>query len=102
VVYRSTTAMRDVAQQVRGTTEEQARGSGRIRESVEGQRDAIEQINQALQEQAAACRSAVEFIEEIFAQTRANEESARRMDQASKELLEQSAGLKEDVHRFQL
>jgi len=102
VVYRSTTAMGDVAQQVRGTTEEQARGSGRIRESVEGQREAIEQINQALQEQAAACRSAVEFIEEIFAQTRANEESARRMDEASKGLLKQSAGLREDVHRFRL
>ena len=102
VVYRSTTAMRDVAQQVRGTTEEQARGSSRIRESVEGQREAVEQINQALQEQAAACRSAVEFIEEIFAQTRANEESARRMDRASKGLLKQSAGLREDVHRFRL
>jgi methyl-accepting chemotaxis protein len=102
VVYRSTTAMRDVAQQVRGTIEEQARGSGRIRESVEGQRDAVEQINEALQEQAAACRSAVEFIEEIFAQTRANEESARRMDRASKGLLEQSAGLRNDVHRFRL
>jgi len=102
VVYRSVAAMRDVAQQVRGTTEEQARGSSRIRESVEGQRDAVEQINEALQEQAAACRSAVEFIEEIFAQTRANEESARRMDRASKGLLKQSAGLKEDVHRFRL
>ncbi len=102
VVYRSTTAMRDVAQQVRATTEEQAHGSGRIRESVEGQREAVEQINAALQEQAAACRSAVEFIEEIFAQTRANEESARRMDQASKGLLKQSAELREDVHRFQI
>jgi methyl-accepting chemotaxis protein len=102
IVYRSTTAMRDVAQQVRMTTEEQSRGSGRIRESVEGQREAVEQINEALQEQAAACRSAVEFIEEIFAQTRANEESARRMDEASKGLLKQSAGLREDVHRFQL
>ena len=102
IVYRSTTAMRDVAKQVRGTTEEQARGSGRIRESVEGQRDAVEQINEALQEQAAACRSAVEFIEEIFAQTRANEESARRMDQATKGLLGQSAELRKDVHRFQL
>ncbi len=102
VVYRNTTSMRDVAQQVRCTTEEQARGSGRIRESVEGQRDAVEQINAALQEQAAACRSAVEFIEEVFAQTRANEESARRMDQATKKLLEQSAELRQDVHRLRL
>ena len=47
-------------------------------------------------------QAAVEFREEIFAQTRANEESARRMDQASKGLLKQSAGLREDVHRFQL
>ena len=102
VVYRSTTVMREVAQQVRGTTEEQARGSGQIRKNVEEQRDAVEQINQALQEQAAACRSAVEFIEEIFAQTRANEESTRRMDQASKGLLKQSAGLREEMHRFRL
>ncbi|HXV36974.1 MAG TPA: HAMP domain-containing methyl-accepting chemotaxis protein, partial [Myxococcota bacterium] len=102
VVYRNTTAMRDVAKQVRGTTEEQARGSSRIRESVEGQRDAVEQINRALQEQTAACRSAVEFIEEIFAQTRANEESARRMDSATKGLLAQSAALRDAVHRLRL
>ena len=34
--------MREVAGQVRGTTEEQARGSGRIRESIEQGRDAAE------------------------------------------------------------
>ena len=52
------------------TTEEQARGSGRIRESVEGVREAVEQINSALQEQSTACRSAVELLEGVYTRTR--------------------------------
>ena len=59
-------------QQVRGTTEEQTRGSGRIRESVEGVREAVEQINSALQEQSTACRSAVELLEGVYTRTRSN------------------------------
>jgi methyl-accepting chemotaxis protein len=102
VVYRGAVAMREVAQQVRGTTEEQARGSGRIRESVDGVRDAVEQINSALQEQSAACRSVVEFLEEVSSRTQSNEVSARRMDEATKELLGEAAGLREEVHQFQV
>ncbi len=101
VVHGSSVTMRDVAQQVRGTTEEQARGSGRIRESVEEVREAVERINDALQEQSASCRSAAEFLEAVFAKTRSHEESARRMDHATKGLQHQAATLREDVHRFQ-
>jgi methyl-accepting chemotaxis protein len=92
--------MRDVASQVRSTTEEQARGSGRMRESIEEVQTAVEQINDALQEQAAACRSAVDFLEEVYAQTRSNEESARKMDEATKDLLLQSGSLRVEVGRF--
>jgi methyl-accepting chemotaxis protein len=102
VVYSSATTMRDVAQQVRGTTEEQARGSSRIRESVEGVRDAVEQINSALQEQSAACRSAVEFLEQVYTRTQSNEESANQIEQATKGLLEQTADLRNDLQRFRL
>jgi methyl-accepting chemotaxis protein len=102
VVYRGVIAMREVAQQVRGTTEEQARGSGRIRESVDGVRDAVEQINSSLQEQSVACRSVVEFLEEVSSRTQSNEVSARRMDEATRELLRESERLREDVHRFQV
>ena len=76
VVYHGSIAMREVAHQVRGTTEEQARGSGRIRESVDGVRDAVEQINGSLQEQSAACRSVVEFLEEVSSRTQSNEVSS--------------------------
>ena len=55
-------AMRAVAQQVRRTTEELTHGSSRIRESVEGVLEDVQRINGALQEQRAACRSAVEFL----------------------------------------
>ena len=102
VVYRGATTMRDVAAQVRSTTEEQARGSGRMRESIEEVQTAVEQINDALQEQAAACRSAVDFLEEVYAQTRSNEESARKMDEATKGLLRQSGKLRVEVRRFRL
>ena len=97
---RSAVAMREVAQQVRGTTEEQARGSGRIRESVEGVREAVEQHQPALQEQSTACRSAVELLEAVYARTRTNEESARRLDAVTKSLLHQAEALREDVQRF--
>jgi len=100
VVHGSSVAMREVAQQVRGTTEEQARGSGRIRESVEGVREAVERINRALQEQSAACRSAVEFLEAVYARTRSNEESSRRLDEVAKSLLHQAEALRQDVQRF--
>jgi methyl-accepting chemotaxis protein len=102
IVYHGALAMREVAQQVRGTTEEQARGSGRIRESVDGVRDAVEQINSSLQEQSAACRSVVEFLEEVSSRTQSNEVSARRMDGATKELVREAEGLREEVHRFQV
>jgi methyl-accepting chemotaxis protein len=102
VVYRSATTMRDVALQVRSTTEEQARGSGRMRESIVEVQMVVEKINDALQEQTAACRSAVNFLEDVYAQTRSNEDSARQMDQATKGLLRQSEGLRVEIQRFRL
>jgi methyl-accepting chemotaxis protein len=100
VVHASSVAMREVAQQVRGTTEEQARGSGRIRESVEEVREAVERINSALQEQSAACRSAAEFLEAVYARTKSNQESARRLDEVTQSLLHQAEALRQDVRRF--
>jgi methyl-accepting chemotaxis protein len=62
----------------------------------------VEKINDALQEQTAACRSAVNFLEDVYAQTRSNEDSARQMDQATKGLLRQSEGLRVEIQRFRL
>jgi methyl-accepting chemotaxis protein len=100
VVHRSSVTMREVARQVRGTTEEQARGSGRIRESIEEVRGALDEINAALEEQSAACRSAVEFVEEVAARTQSNQESARRLGEATQGLQGQAEALREDLDRF--
>lgn len=100
VVYRGSVTMRDVAQQVRGTTEEQARGSGRIRESIEEVRCSLVQINAALEEQSAACRSALEFLEEIAERTQSNQESARRLGGATRDLQGQAEALRGDLERF--
>ena len=63
-------------------------------------REAVEQINGALQEQSAACRSALSVLEEVQRRTRSNETSARKMDEATELLLRQARDLHEDVHRF--
>ena len=102
VISRSAGTMREVATQVRGTTEEQARGSGRIRESIEGVREAVERINEALQEQSTACRSAAEFLEAVWQRTHSNEQSAGRLDAVARGLAEQAAGLREHVERFRI
>ncbi|MFI5217570.1 MAG: hypothetical protein ACHQ3O_13605, partial [Candidatus Limnocylindria bacterium] len=73
-----------------------------IRESVEGVREAVETINRALQEQSAACRSAVELLEGVYTRTRSNEESSRRLDAVAKSLLHQAEALRQDVGRFSL
>ena len=44
-MYRSALTMREVAQQVGRTTEDQAAGFGRIRENVSGVRGVVEEIN---------------------------------------------------------
>jgi methyl-accepting chemotaxis protein len=102
VVYRGSVAMREVAQLVRGTTEEQARGSGRIRESVEAVRETVDRINAAIQEQSAACASAVAFLETVGTRTSSNEDSTRRMGEATRALLRQAESLRRDVGRFRI
>jgi methyl-accepting chemotaxis protein len=99
---RGTVVMRDVAQQTHRTTEEQARGAGRIRESIESVTEAVDKIHAALQEQSEECRQAVSFLEEIYERTRSNEESSLRMREATLSLQQQADTLREDVRRFRI
>jgi methyl-accepting chemotaxis protein len=95
-------AIRDVAQQTHRTTEEQARGAGRIRDSIESVREAVDKIHAALQEQSEACRLAVSFLERVYERTRSNEESSRRMSEVTQGLQQQADALREDVRRFRI
>ena len=101
-VMRGTVVMRDVAHQTHRTTDEQARGAGRIRESIERVRESVEKIHAALQEQSEECRHAVSFLEQIYERTHANEESSRRMSEATQGLQQQADALREDVRRFRI
>ena len=101
-ISRSAGTMREVALQVRGTTAEQARGSARIRESVEGVSAAVERINQALQEQSAACREAEERLAAVWRRTQHNQESAGRLGGVARDLAGQAQGLRQHVARFQI
>jgi methyl-accepting chemotaxis protein len=100
VVYRSALTMREVAQQVRRTTEEQSTGLGRIRENVVGVRAAVEQISGSLREQSEACNEVTGFLERVSAGSRANEEAAEAVQEAMRELARYAEGIREDVERF--
>ena len=101
-VMRGTVVMRDVAQQTHRTTEEQSRGAGRIRDSIESVTEAVDKIHAALQEQSEECRHAVSFLEQVYERTRSNEESSRRMSEATQSLQQQAEALREDVRRFRI
>ena len=101
VVFRASVAMREVAQQVRRTTDEQARGFSSIRENVEGVRQAVEEINSSLREQSNACAQVAGFSKQVFERTRSNEEAAQRMGDSMMDLVRQAEGLRENVARFQ-
>jgi methyl-accepting chemotaxis protein len=101
-VSRSSAVMRDVAQQVHRTTEEQARGAARIRDSVESVREAVERMHESLRQQSAACDGAVGQHDQIQQRTHSNEESARQMSEATQRLKVQAEALRQDVGRFRI
>ena len=100
VVYRSALTMREVAQQVRRTTEDQAAGFGRIRENVIGVRGAVEEITGSLREQSEACTEVESFLDGVAEGSRANEAAARTLRESMIGLSTQAEELREDVERF--
>jgi hypothetical protein len=72
----------------------------RIRESVEGVREAVERINSALQEQSLACSAAADFLEEVRGRGVTHEEATRTVEGVARELLAQAEELREEVRRF--
>ncbi len=100
VVMRSTTAVRNAAQQVSRTTDEQARGAAGIRDSMENVRNAVDRMNGSLQQQSASCSEVASGLEQIFQRTRSNEDAARRLSEATEMLRAQAEALRQDVRRF--
>jgi len=101
-VSESSAIMRDVAQQVQGTTGEQARGSARIRDSVENVREAVDRIHVSLRQQASACDGALAEHGQILDRTETNEAAAHRMSEATQRLKAQAEVLRQDVRRFRI
>jgi len=100
VVTRSAVVMREVAHQTQRTTEEQARGSARIRDGMEAVRDVVDRIHAALREQSEACRNAVSFLQQIHERTLSHDESAQRLGDTTRTLQHQAGGLRADLQRF--
>ncbi len=102
VVLRSASAMSEVAEQVRAASGEQAGGSLRMRDAIENVRSVVEQIHHSLQGQSNACQQIADQLDRIHGRTRSNEESAQRMREAMRGLLQQAEGLREGVRHFRV
>jgi methyl-accepting chemotaxis protein len=102
VVMRGSLVMRDVAQQTQRTTEEQTRGALRIRDSIEGVREAVDRIHASLQQQNESCGSAAASLADVFARTRTNDEATDQLSAAAGELQQLAASLREDLKRFRV
>ncbi len=102
IVMRGAVVMRDVAQQTQRTTEEQSSGAGRIRDSMESVREAVEDIHRALQDQGEACRAAVSFLETVHQRTRSNDDSAEQLREAAASMQRHAEALRDDVRRFRI
>ena len=102
IVYQSAQAIREIAQQVCRTTEEQTLGFGRLRKNVVDAREAAEQIKFSMGEQSGACRQVTESIGLVSQGIQSNEESAGRMREAMRELALEAESLREDAERFRV
>jgi methyl-accepting chemotaxis protein len=102
VVMRGSLVMRDVAQQTQRTTEEQARGALRIRDNIEGVRDAVDRIHTSLQQQSESCKSVAIALSEVFERTRSNDQATDALAAAARALQEQAEALRDDVRKFRL
>ena len=102
VVMRGSLVMRDVAQQTQRTTEEQAHGATRIRDSIESVREAVDRIHGSLQQQGDSCRSAVDSLGGVFERTRTNDEATDGLAVAATELQRLAETLREDMRKFRV
>jgi methyl-accepting chemotaxis protein len=98
----STEVMREIAQRVRGTTREQAQGSGRIADGVAAVSAAVERINAALAQQKGACAAAEDELGATETRTRAHGQLAQELDGAVGRMRESATELREAVERFRV
>lgn len=100
IFHRSAFTMREVAQQLRRTTEDQSAGFGRIRENVVGVRGAVEKITGSLREQSEACAEVEGFLDGVAEGSHTNEAAARMLRESMLGLSTKAEELREDVERF--
>lgn len=100
IVYRSALTMREVAQQVRRTTEEQSAGFGRIKENVVGVRGAVELIGRALTSQSTACAEVARSLDAVDDGDRANAEAMTALRETLDVLGASAASLRDDIDGF--
>ena len=100
VVYRSALTMREVAQQVRRTTEAQTAGFGRIEEHTAGLRGAIGQISSSLREQNETCVRVTGLLERVSVEGRSGDEATETLGEAMRELLAHAESLRGGAERL--
>ncbi|HIF95257.1 MAG TPA: hypothetical protein EYQ60_19355 [Myxococcales bacterium] len=102
IVFEAVLGMREVAQQVRRTTEDQAAGIGRIQMNVDEMRDAVGRITGSLGQQSEACSQMSEVLSRVSEETETNEGAAEKLQAVTRELIAHSDSLREESERFRV
>ena len=101
-VIRSAEGAREVAQMVKKTTQEQAKGSKTITEAVERITEMVRYIDRATQEQNRGIERVVQVIQRIREVVGQNLTRISEMQSAVKGLDREMESLHQEVERFQL
>ena len=96
------TTMRDIAQQVKQTTGEQAKGSRHITRAIEEMTEMIREINRATADHGEGGRQIEAAVERMKATTQRHLEAAGDLNTVVASLGREARALRDEVSRFQL
>ncbi len=94
--------IRDVAELVHRSVEEQAAGNRRLQDGVGVVEEATRHIEEGLESQSEAVRSAVERMGEVHERADEQQQAAERVAEGVDELARDAEALRREVGRFQL
>ncbi|MAE95436.1 MAG: hypothetical protein CL910_12305 [Deltaproteobacteria bacterium] len=101
-VTAASTSIRDVAQLVHRSAEEQAHGSVTLRSGVDAVEEATRRIDEGLGSQRVASRNALEQVQEVNTRAHENQKAASQVALGVAALAREAEALRAEVERFKL
>jgi methyl-accepting chemotaxis protein len=102
LLQQNSSSSGETANQVRCSTDEQVQSTTAIGRNMESIQQSVSQINTNLKQQSSSCSQAVEALDKVNLSTESNEESVKRLQDATSVLKDKTDELREEVARFRV